>query len=409
MASTARQSVPADGEPQGAGAAFVERALAALHALAQASGDLTDPTALAELACVHTRNLLGVRHATLLLWNEDAGALLALASTWKDAAALARLRLAAGEGVSGAAFAGKAPVVASDYRGAPAHLTGAIVANVASAASVPLRAGSRVIGVLSVWSTDVHAFQQDELHFLDLIATQVGPAIELARLAAERERRRQEAETRAALLAASEARLRAVFDSMACGVNVRAADGRLLYANEASRAILGDGQAEDGYSEHPGRWDVLGEDGAPLSPEQFPHSVALRTGRAVRDAVIGVRDAAGGRRTGGRCRTRSPRAARTAAAARPPRPRSGVPLRAAPGRSRRPPHRRNAAAPPRRRARRRGSRARRAPTRPDSRLPPRFRRVARRYPPSPRRVGRCRSYPGTTRRRLCRPWHCRRA
>ncbi|HZQ38283.1 MAG TPA: PAS domain S-box protein, partial [Dehalococcoidia bacterium] len=278
------------------GTSFVERALEVLHALARAVGGIADPVALAELACVRTRELLGVRHVTLLVWDDGEGALLALASTRRDAAALARLRLASGEGVSGAAFARNAPVVAASYADDSNSLPLAVAAHVASAAAVPLHAGNRVLGVLSVWSTAAHAFQPEELRFLDLIATQIGPAIGLARLAVESERRRAEAEARAVALAASEARLRTVFDSMGCGVNVRAADGRLLYANEASRAMLGGAQAEAGYTDPAERWDVLGENGAPLLPDQFPHSIAMRTGQAVRDAVVGVRNAAGERR-----------------------------------------------------------------------------------------------------------------
>lgn len=298
MASAARRRAKA-GHGQAtvvAGAEFLERALAALHALAEASGGGGDPAALAARACARTRELLGVRHVTLLIWEEGEGALLALASTRRDAAALAQLRIAPGDGVSGAAFTRNAPVVAGDYSSYPAPLSVGIAAGAASAAAVPLRAGGRAIGVLAAWSTAAHAFQPDALRFLALIATQIGPAVELARLAAESDRRRVEAEARAAALAASEAGLRTVFDAMACGVNVRAADGRLLYANEASRAILGEAQAEDGYADRRDRWDVLDQHGAPLQPDQFPHSIALRMGEAVRDAVVGVRNGAGERR-----------------------------------------------------------------------------------------------------------------
>ncbi len=278
--------------------AFADRALAALHALALAAGGVADPAELAGLACVHARDLLDVRHATLLIWDETERALVVLASTRRVRTGFAGVRFQPGEGLSGAAFARNAPVVADAYGDGAEHLPWAVAAaGVASAAAVPLCAGSRAIGVLSVWTTTPHTFTDEELRFLTLLSTQVAPAIELARLAAENARGRQQAEARSAALAASEERLRTTLDAMACGVNVRAADGRLLYANEASRKILGDAQAEQGYTDAAAqRWDVLGEDGSPLSPAQSPHAAALRSGQPVRDALVGVCNGAGERR-----------------------------------------------------------------------------------------------------------------
>src|SRR5579883_1536778 len=236
-------ATPARQQPPAGGADFAERALAALHALAQAAGGVADPAALAMLACSSARDAIGLDHAGIFVWDEGKQALVLLEGTSDDRATQTRVRFHSGEGATGLAFARNAPVVINRYdawHDQPAWVAGS---GLLSVAAVPLRTGSRAIGALCVLSSSRHAFSTEEVHFLDLIATQIAPSIELARLAAESEHRRQQAEARAVALANSEAWLRTVFDAMGCGVNVRAVDGRLLYANQASRAILGEAQA----------------------------------------------------------------------------------------------------------------------------------------------------------------------
>ncbi|MDW8265322.1 MAG: ATP-binding protein [Gemmataceae bacterium] len=87
----------------------------------------------------------------------------------------------------------------------------------------------------------------------------------------------------------SEARLRATFAAMAEGVLIHDGLGNILECNPAATAILGAAGA-----------DLIGKfglgipsplvrgDGTPLPPDELPIAVALRSGAAVRDVVIGI-------------------------------------------------------------------------------------------------------------------------
>ena len=90
-------------------------------------------------------------------------------------------------------------------------------------------------------------------------------------------------------LAESELRHRRLFESMPQGVVYQAADGRITAANPAAQHLLGLtlDQLQGRTSADP-RWRAVREDGSDFPREQHPSSVALATGRAVHDVVMGV-------------------------------------------------------------------------------------------------------------------------
>lgn len=98
------------------------------------------------------------------------------------------------------------------------------------------------------------------------------------------ERRRVEAELRA-----SEQTFRNLFQTVPQGVVYHALDGRITAANPAAERILGRSLAQllDHTSGDP-QWRALREDGTPLADTDHPAMVALRTGRAVDNVVMGV-------------------------------------------------------------------------------------------------------------------------
>ena len=140
--------------------------------------------------------------------------------------------------------------------------------------AVPVRAGRTVSGMICVDNllsgepiTPAHAGP------LMALANGVGLAIEKARLQ-DRERVERLEVARGA------DRLRALYATMACGVLVRAANGRISDANEAAQEILGQplehlrgSLLADTLAET--EW----EDGTPVAPEERPVPVAFRTGR----------------------------------------------------------------------------------------------------------------------------------
>jgi len=85
---------------------------------------------------------------------------------------------------------------------------------------------------------------------------------------------------------------RTVVDALAEGVVVQDGDGTLVTANRAARAILGWKTSPTAPSV---AWpvDLVHEDGTRLAPEDHPAAVTLRTGRARRNVLLGLRSASG--------------------------------------------------------------------------------------------------------------------
>jgi PAS domain S-box-containing protein len=87
---------------------------------------------------------------------------------------------------------------------------------------------------------------------------------------------------------------RAAIEAMAEGILVYDAGGAIAMSNPAARAILGLTEAELAGSPFvdPG-WTVLREDGSLMPRDERPIGVSLRTGRATRGVVLGVRPPGG--------------------------------------------------------------------------------------------------------------------
>ncbi|HET7901507.1 MAG TPA: diguanylate cyclase, partial [Candidatus Nanopelagicales bacterium] len=88
---------------------------------------------------------------------------------------------------------------------------------------------------------------------------------------------------------------RSIFESLASGVVVQAADGRIVEANAAACRILGMtwDQMQGRTSVDP-RWRAVHEDGSELPGDQHPAMVCIASGEPVRDVVMGVHKPDGG-------------------------------------------------------------------------------------------------------------------
>jgi PAS domain S-box-containing protein len=86
-----------------------------------------------------------------------------------------------------------------------------------------------------------------------------------------------------------EQKYRTLFESMTQGVFYQQADGIITDINAAALEIFGltSGDVLDRTSFKPS-WEVIHEDGSPISPENHPSMVALKTGKPVRDAIAGI-------------------------------------------------------------------------------------------------------------------------
>ncbi len=121
-----------------------------------------------------------------------------------------------------------------------------------------------------------------QLELLKLLAKQVVDQLESHRL-----RLRVDGERVAALRTLR--RFEALFDSMAEGVVVQAADGAIVEANRAATRILGltVDQLTGRKSVDP-RWESIREDGTPFPGAEHPAMVTLRTGAASTGTVMGL-------------------------------------------------------------------------------------------------------------------------
>ncbi|HLQ60696.1 MAG TPA: GAF domain-containing protein [Candidatus Acidoferrales bacterium] len=159
--------------------------LMALHELGVAASGLLDPVALARLTVDRARDLLAADGATLAWQAEgDAKHLAVLANNYPGARP-GKIRV--GRGAQGRAFATRSPVVVDDYPRWPHRSVEGRRMRVQSALAVPLMVHDRPVGCLGVLTTRTRRFTSDEERLLTLLAAQVAPALESARLVALRE------------------------------------------------------------------------------------------------------------------------------------------------------------------------------------------------------------------------------
>jgi PAS domain S-box-containing protein len=87
----------------------------------------------------------------------------------------------------------------------------------------------------------------------------------------------------------SEKKYRTLFKNMVHGVFCQRADGVIVDANPAALAMFGLPRDKlVGRASFEPEWQIIGEDGTSLPPEQHPSVIALQTGKPVLNAVCGV-------------------------------------------------------------------------------------------------------------------------
>ena len=174
------------------------RVLQALHEIAVAIAGVLEPEELARLVVDHARRLLHAGGVGLYLYDEKARALRPLHSS--DAAQHPPEPLVIqGVGAAGLAFQKGQPIAVEDYGKWERGGTWAHTRGVRAALAVPLQVADRRIGALSVRAYGgPRRWSDAEVQTMRLLAAQVAPALEAARLYA---RTSEEARARAELLA----------------------------------------------------------------------------------------------------------------------------------------------------------------------------------------------------------------
>ncbi len=192
------------------------RVLRALHEIAVAVGGVLDPASLAELVGERARELLGGDAVALQVWDSEASVLRPLYAS--DSRRLAQYPpTPLGRGTTGFAFQHRETVVVKDYPSWEHALPWFVEAGVKATMAVPLIVAERAIGALGVRFYTPHELTDEEAHTLSLLAAQIAPVLEAARLHASTEARRVEAEGLAELMrrGAAESRVEPLLDLVA--------------------------------------------------------------------------------------------------------------------------------------------------------------------------------------------------
>ncbi|MEW6106572.1 MAG: HD domain-containing phosphohydrolase [Bacillota bacterium] len=143
-----------------------------------------DVDVVVESALESVRDVLGAQWCALRLLDEETGELVLKASLGMSAELQARAGRVRPEGtVLGKVLETGKPVVVEDLTagGSDVHLP-YYSAEVRAVAVMPVRAGGRILGTLKVYSPVPRRWSEEEVGYLGIVASQVGLALENARL-----------------------------------------------------------------------------------------------------------------------------------------------------------------------------------------------------------------------------------
>jgi PAS domain S-box-containing protein len=167
------------------------RLLRTLYQLSASAGQALDPGELVKLVAEHARELLHGDAVALYLWDDAAGLLMPVYSN-DPSRPLDNLPLRLGEGAAGQAMRRRQPVVVEDYASWEHAVAVGVERGLKSVEAVPLMVGDRPIGALIVrFFAERRVLAPDEDRMLALLAAQVAPALEAARLYAASSLERQ--------------------------------------------------------------------------------------------------------------------------------------------------------------------------------------------------------------------------
>jgi GAF domain-containing protein len=216
--------------------------LSLVHRLGQQVTSIHDRVQLLEEITRLVHRSLGYEHIQLLLTNEEAGTIDLVHASGPFAKQLmgAGFREMIGRGIIGRVAESGRIKISTDVSQDSHFISHPLLPNTASEFALPLRLGSRIIGVLDIQSDRRDAFRRDDVIILQTIADQIAPAIEQNRLFAAERQERELANTLADVsriissslepthvLEAILNELRRVVPHQGCRVMLRADDGTM--------------------------------------------------------------------------------------------------------------------------------------------------------------------------------------
>jgi sugar diacid utilization regulator/putative methionine-R-sulfoxide reductase with GAF domain len=160
------------------------RELLFLQRLSKAAASTIEPDALLELIINETTGAMQVEVCSLYLYDPDAEEVVLTATNGLDAGNVGKARLKVGAGVTGWVAQHLQALVVPDVTQEPRFqwLRGVDQKRLVAMLSVPILAGSRMIGVVNVQSEERRDFDKADIDFLGAIAGQVAGIIERSEL-----------------------------------------------------------------------------------------------------------------------------------------------------------------------------------------------------------------------------------
>ncbi len=147
--------------------------------------------------------------------------------------------------------------------------------NVISGFSVIIGDPVDPFGVLGAHTTKRRTFTSDEVNFLQSVANLVANFLN--------------SKNADAAIRQSEDRYRTLYETISGGVVLQDIDGKIIQANAAACELLGLTVDQIlGRTSMDPRWHAIHEDGSPFPGEDHPAMATLRTGKPLRNVVMGI-------------------------------------------------------------------------------------------------------------------------
>jgi GAF domain-containing protein/HAMP domain-containing protein len=154
-----------------------------LESAAEIARDMSGSLNLDELllkAVTYLRDRLGFYHASIFLLDPKREYAVIRESTGEAGSQLKRAghRLAVNSRSIVGFVAGRGePLIVGDTTTDPTYYANPLLPDTRSEAAVPLRVGDRIVGVMDVQSSNLHAFEEQDVRTLQILADQLGIAI----------------------------------------------------------------------------------------------------------------------------------------------------------------------------------------------------------------------------------------
>jgi sugar diacid utilization regulator/putative methionine-R-sulfoxide reductase with GAF domain len=160
------------------------RELLFLQRLSQAAASTIEPDELLELIIRETTGAMQVDVCSLYIYDGDEEQLVLTATNGLNQEMVGKGRLKMGHGITGWVALHRQPLVVPDVTKEPRFewVRGVDQQRLTAMLSVPIVAGSRMVGVVNVQTEDVREFLRDDIDFLSAIAGQVAGIIERSEL-----------------------------------------------------------------------------------------------------------------------------------------------------------------------------------------------------------------------------------